>query len=46
MRGLFFRAFVGVVLVLISVVPASATSFLGSDGSDGEPQMVRKEDIH
>jgi immune inhibitor A len=44
MRGLFFRAFVGVVLVLISVVPASATSFLGSDGSDGEPQMVRKED--
>jgi immune inhibitor A len=44
MRGMFFRAFVGVVLVLISAVPASATSLIGSDGSNGEPQMVQKED--
>jgi immune inhibitor A len=44
MKGLFFRAFLVVILLLVSVVPAMAASSIGSVGSNDEPQMVQKED--
>jgi immune inhibitor A len=44
MKGVFFRAFLIVVFLLVSVVPVMAASSMGPSGTTDEPQMVQKED--
>jgi immune inhibitor A len=44
MKGVFFRAFLIGVFLLVSVVPAMAASTMGPSGNTDEPQMVQKED--